>query len=81
MGIKVSVIVPTCERTELLKRCLTALCNQDFDKNQYEIIVVDDAGSPETKLQIFLNFVSHRMLMQSRSISSLINLLSAFGSW
>ncbi len=49
MDIKVSVIVPTCGRTELLKRCLAALCTQRFDKDRYEIIVVDDVGSIETK--------------------------------
>lgn len=49
MGVRVSVIIPTSGRTELLKRCLTALCTQDFDRSQYEIIVADDAGSPETK--------------------------------
>ncbi len=49
MAIKVSVIVPTCGRTDLLRRCLKALYNQDFDKHQFEIIVVDDAGSAETR--------------------------------
>lgn len=49
MSIKVSIIVPTCGRTELLKRCLAALCAQKFDKNQFEIIVADDAGSAETR--------------------------------
>jgi cellulose synthase/poly-beta-1,6-N-acetylglucosamine synthase-like glycosyltransferase len=47
--MRVSVIVPTCNREELLKRCLTALCNQNFDKNQYEVLVADDAGTAETK--------------------------------
>jgi cellulose synthase/poly-beta-1,6-N-acetylglucosamine synthase-like glycosyltransferase len=47
--MRISVVVPTCNRTELLRRCLTALCTQQFDRKQYEIIVADDAGSTETK--------------------------------
>ena len=43
------MVVPTCGREDLLRRCLVALCNQDFDRARYEIIVVDDRPSPNTR--------------------------------
>lgn len=38
----VAVVVPTCARPELLRRCLAALERQTLPREQYEIIVVDD---------------------------------------
>ncbi len=49
MSIQVSVVVPTCNRPEMLQRCLEALIAQDIDPASYEIIVVDDAPSPRTR--------------------------------
>jgi glycosyltransferase involved in cell wall biosynthesis len=49
MTIQVSVVVPTYQRPELLQRCLAALVAQEFDPTAYEVIVVDDAASAETK--------------------------------
>ena len=40
---RVSVVVPTCRRPELLLRCLQALLAQDLPPEQFEIVVVDDA--------------------------------------
>ena len=46
--VRVSVVVPTCGRPHLLQRCLASLVVQQFDPQQMEIIVVDDAvqGGP-----------------------------------
>lgn len=49
MAIEVSVVIATCKRPGLLKRCLQALLSQDFDPSAYEVIVVDDAGEEETR--------------------------------
>ena len=49
MTIQVSVVVPTHGRPELLHRCLAALLRQAFDPAAYEIIVADDAASPQTR--------------------------------
>lgn len=43
------MVVPTHRRPALLDRCLAALVAQDFDPCAYEVIVVDDAGCPETR--------------------------------
>lgn len=45
---RISVVVPTFRRPRLLQRCLLALCAQDLDPDDYEIIVADDGPSPET---------------------------------
>ncbi|WP_447987353.1 glycosyltransferase family 2 protein [Nitrospira sp. Nam74] len=45
----ISVVVPTHQRPELLNRCLTALFSQTLDASKYEIIIVDDAPSENTK--------------------------------
>ncbi len=44
----VSVIVPTFNRCEILKDCLSALAAQDFPFGDFEIIVVDDGSSDNT---------------------------------
>lgn len=49
MTIRVSVVVPTYKRPELLRRCLAALLTQDFDPKAYEIIIADDAACDETR--------------------------------
>ena len=41
--MKVSVVVPTCGRPELLQRCLATLESQSLPREDYEIIVVDDS--------------------------------------
>ncbi|OZI75774.1 glycosyltransferase family 2 protein [Bordetella genomosp. 2] len=50
--ILVSVVVPTYRRPQLLERCLQALLAQDFPADAYEIIVCDDADSPQTRRQV-----------------------------
>lgn len=49
---RVSVVVPTFRRPELLNKCLAALTTQDLDPTCYEILIVDDANSPETRKQV-----------------------------
>ncbi|AKM32302.1 glycosyl transferase family 2 [Pandoraea faecigallinarum] len=45
----VSVVVPTWRRPDLLHRCLTALCAQQFDAEAFEIIVADDGPDDATR--------------------------------
>ncbi len=46
---RISVVVPTCKRPDLLKRCLQALTQQDIDSSRFEVIVVDDAACDCTR--------------------------------
>ncbi len=50
--IRVSVVVPTYRRPELLGRCLAALAAQDLDPSAFEVIVADDAASEATRRQV-----------------------------
>jgi GT2 family glycosyltransferase len=45
---RVSAVVPTYNRSDLLARCLAALLAQDLPPDTYEIVVADDAASPAT---------------------------------
>jgi glycosyltransferase involved in cell wall biosynthesis len=42
MNKKISVVIPTYRRPELLSRCLLALANQEMAKEDFEVIVVSD---------------------------------------
>src|SRR5437588_7342860 len=61
MKPRVSVVVPTCKRPELLTRCLDALLAQDFDAEDYEIIIVDDANCAGTQQLVMLRAEKARL--------------------
>ena len=44
----VSVVIPTCGRRALLRRCLDAVLAQELDGASFEVIVVDDGHDSET---------------------------------
>jgi GT2 family glycosyltransferase len=50
--MRVSVVVPTYRRPDLLGRCLAALAAQDFDPSAYEVLIADDATSDDTREQV-----------------------------
>ena len=47
--MNVSVIVPTYNRESLIRRFITSLAKQTYPQSDYEIIVVDDASTDDTK--------------------------------
>jgi len=54
MSIRVSVVVPTYRRPDLLRRCLAALVSQNCAPASYEIVVVDDGRCPHTARSVAL---------------------------
>jgi len=48
--IKISVIIPTYNRSQFLKKILNSLLGQTQEKCDYEIIVVDDGSTDDTSL-------------------------------
>ncbi len=49
MNIKLSVIVPTYNRSKLLNNTLESISNQTFNKEDFEVIVVDNGSTDNTK--------------------------------
>lgn len=49
MSVDLSVITPTRNRAPVLARCLEALASQALDPSRYEVLVVDDASTDETR--------------------------------
>lgn len=49
-----SVVIPTNQQPALLLKCLDALGRQRFPRDQFEIIVVDDANSSDTAAAVTL---------------------------
>jgi GT2 family glycosyltransferase len=45
MSLDISVVVPTYNRPERIARCVAALADLEFDRERFEVVVVDD-GSP-----------------------------------
>lgn len=45
----ISVVIPTYRRPDLLRRCLEALCRQTIAPTSFEVIVVDDGRSEDTR--------------------------------
>lgn len=43
-----SVIIPTCNRLEILKECLRCLERQTLPASAFEVLVIDDASTDET---------------------------------
>ena len=46
---RLSVVIPTYNRRPALERCLEALREQTLDRHQFEVVVVDDGSSDDTR--------------------------------
>jgi len=49
MQTRISVVIPTYKRPDLLKKCLDALVAQSLEKSEYEVIVVSDGYDQRTQ--------------------------------
>lgn len=64
--IKISIVVPTFRRPQVLRETLLAIAALDYPLEQYEVIVVDDGSEDETAKVVatlqpnFVNFIYHQ---------------------
>lgn len=64
---KISVIIPTYNKSSHLARLLPSILAQDYDSEQFEIIIVDDGSTDETALvaqQFADRFKNYRYVYQ-----------------
>jgi glycosyltransferase involved in cell wall biosynthesis len=71
MNKKISVVVPTYKRPELLMNCLTALSKQDMAKNHFEIVVVTDG--PDEATREMIHGINHLVLPYVQYITLHVN--------
>ena len=50
MSILVTLCIPTFNRCEFLGRAIRSAINQTFDKNKYEIIIIDDGSTDRSDI-------------------------------
>ena len=55
--MKLSIIVPVYNVENYISQCLDSLLDQDFDQNDYEIIIIND-GSIDRSLEISQNYAN-----------------------
>lgn len=46
--MKFSIIIPAFNEEHNIRKCLDSVCLQDYNKNSYEVIVIDDCSSDNT---------------------------------
>ena len=72
--IKISVVIPTYKRSALLKRCLRSLLNQQFNKDEFEIIVVVDGNDSSSIPNINAQNLSYLFLNEKKGAAAARNL-------
>ena len=49
MDLSLTVVIPTYNRKNILRKCLNALFNQSYPSSNYEIVVIDDGSNDGTE--------------------------------
>lgn len=83
--MEVSIIIPTYNCSQYLERSLRSALSQEFKKNNYEIIVIDDGSTDDTKkiLESFKNDVRIITFEKNTGLSYARNyaIKNAFGKY
>jgi len=71
----ISVIVPVYNQEKFVARCLRSLVNQDFSKEKYEIIVINDGSTDKTAVAMkpFTDSMTLIELSENIGLSGAIN--------
>ena len=57
--MKASIIIPTCNRADQLSRTLDSVLSIDFDRNEYEVIVIDNGSTDHTRSVVEQSIADH----------------------
>ncbi len=63
--MRASIIIPTFNRADQLSRCINSLLELEFDREEYEILVIDNGSKDRTKEVVF-NFINQFTLHRIR---------------
>ncbi len=66
---KVSIIIPVYNDSEMLNKTLSALEKQDYPKDEYEVIVVDN-GSTDDSVDVVKKFENVKIVFEHENLSS-----------
>ena len=69
MLLNVSIVVPTINRKDSLRRCLKSLYKLDYPASQFEIIVVDNGSTDGTTEMIHKEFPRVKLIIEKRKNS------------
>ena len=71
MSVRVSVVVASYQRCDLLRRCLAGLAEQTLPTEDYEVVVVDDGSTDGTAdlLQAWRDAAPRRVVVRQQANS------------
>lgn len=75
--VKISIIVPAYKAEATIRDCLNALLNQDYPKEDYEIIVVCNKESPDDTNKIVKSYPVKMVELDARDLSGYLAKLKA----
>ncbi len=73
--IKISVIIPVFNQEKWIARCLRSLINQNYNSENFEIIVIND-GSDDSSEQIINKFIDDIFYIKNKANNGLPNALN-----
>ena len=59
MSNKFSIIIPVYNKADTIARTLQSLVSQTYDNNDYEVIIVDDGSTDESK-EVIKGFMKYK---------------------
>ena len=72
----VSVIIPVYNQEKWIGRCLRSLLNQSMNRNEYELIVVDDGSEDRTNyaLELFKDEITIKKIENNLGLPVALNM-------
>ena len=62
----ISIIIPVYNQAKWVQRCIRSLLNQNFKRDKYEIIIIDDA-STDNSINMLKKFENEIILIKHKN--------------